>query len=126
MSATLATEVASYSTLELSGIMTLSLIAALLLIALAFRLIQSLRAVREYEAACQKVALIESKLREMEHYIANLERESDKALQQLKEENARERFELQQLVFTRNSEILSLKNTLLELKQPPQYDKTYS
>lgn len=117
--------IAPYSTLELTAMMTSSLVAALLVIALAFRIISAVASIREYEEACEKVRQIESKMQETEQYIAALEQQYESDLDALKQEHAKERFDLQQLVFTRNSEILSLKNTLIEMSKTSQTEQSY-
>jgi|GEM_PF-4565324 len=112
-----------FTTLEITGMMTVALIGALLIIALTFRIISTVTMLRQYEAACEQVALIEARLKEMQEYVQSLEQEFEKDMNELKQQHTKERFDLQQMVFTRNSEILDLQNTLIELSQPSQYER---
>ncbi len=86
----------SYSAPELLGLMTLSLIIALLLIGFATRLVKTMSAVRNYEVACEKLKEIEIKLEEMTRA------------------HAKECFDLEQIIFDRNNELIDIKNKLLK------------
>lgn len=114
--------IAPFTTLEMTGMLTVAMITALLVIALSFRIVRIIASIRHYEGACQQVALIEEKLKDMQEYIRTLEQDFEKNTFDLKQKHAKERFELQQTIFTRNSEIIELKHKLSELSKLVKYE----
>ena len=99
--------IAAYPAASLMGMMLAAVVGALLLIAFGYRMIRAMSAVRQYDDACDKVKEIEEK-------VAAMQQEFCKDLADMKEEYARESFELQQIIFERNAEILDLKNRLIQ------------
>lgn len=117
MTAAAAGTAAPYSAAAMLGLMTAALILALALIGLAARLIRVLAAARAYDAAQEKISAIEDRLAEMTGAVREAEREYEKNLAAEKAAHDREVFSLQQMIFERNSEILTLRASLAELRQ---------
>jgi len=107
--------IASTPLLALMGMLVVGWMGAMILIALLYRFFRTFSAVKKYDAACQQVEAIESKLAEMNTHVKELEEEFEKELSKAIETHNQESFELQQIIFERNSEILDLKNQLLRL-----------
>jgi len=106
-----------YTAAQLIGFMTVSMVLALVLIAVAVRTVRAMLSAREYELAMKRMEDIEQKLHEAMEDAETMQVEYEKAMDDLKEEHAREVFTLQQTIFERNSEILDLKTDLLELSK---------
>ena len=85
-----------YTPVQLLGLMTLAMLLALLLIALAVRVVHTMSSVRRYDEAYEQVKRIETQLEEITRT------------------HAKECFDLEQMIFERNNEILDLKNKLLQ------------
>ena len=112
----------SYPGVSLMGFMTVALILALVIIGLAARFIRMLVHVKDYAAALEKIRSIETTVAEMTTAMLEVEKDYEKNLAEEKAANAREVFALQQTIFERNSELLTLKTTLLEMKKTSSYD----
>ena len=113
----LAENAQGYSPAELIGFMTISVVLALVLIATGARTIRGLLSAREYELAMRRVEDIEAKLQQALEDAHAMQDDYERAMADMKEEQAREIFSLQQTIFERNSEILDLKTDLLELSK---------
>lgn len=103
-----------YTTMETLGLMTLAMVIALILIALAYRLMKTMSIIGKYDEAVEKVKLIESKVEELQLLLTKAEIEYQRDLAELTQQHSKECFELQQLVFERNGEVIDLKNKLLK------------
>jgi hypothetical protein len=110
-----------YSAAMLIGCMTVALMLALVLIGLAARFIRMLAAARDCDAALEKMKAIEDKLAEMTGAMREVERDYEKSLAGEKAAHDREVFSLQQVIFERNNEILTLRASLAELRQQAGY-----
>ena len=106
-----------YSGWALMGMITVAFVASLFITGFLYRAIRTISAVKQYDAACAQVKSIEEKLTEMSNYADAMQRDFDKKLAEAKEEYARELFEVQQIIFERNSEILDLKNKLIQMSK---------
>lgn len=109
---------AGYSVVALLGFMTVSLMMALILIGLGVRFLRTLSALKEYDAALENIRRIEDNLAQMTAAMREVEKDYEKSLAEEKAAHERAVFSLQQTIFERNSEILSLKTRLLEINQP--------
>ncbi len=87
----------TYTLPQTLGLMTGAMVIALVLIALGYRLIKTMVAVREFEAACDKVRQIEDKIEE------------------ITKAHAQQCFDYEEIIFERNNEIIDLKNKLLQV-----------
>lgn len=106
-----------YSAAHLIGFMTMSLMLAMVLIALGVRTIRAMLSAQEYEQAMRRVEEIEQKLHQAIEDAEAMREDYERAMTDMKEEHDREVFSLQQAIFERNSEILDLKTDLLELSK---------
>lgn len=111
-----------HSAVSLIGFMTLALILAFLAVGVSARILRSFDAAKDYEAALQKLRGIETQAETMTAAMQEVQRDYEKSLAEEKAAHEREVFALQQTIFERNSEILSLKTTLLDMKKTRTYD----
>ncbi len=113
---------AGYPAVSLIGFMTVALVLALVIIGLGARFLRSVAALKDYDASLEKIRSIEATVEQMTAAMREVEMDYEKSLAEEKAANAREVFALQQTIFERNSELLTLKTTLLEMKKNSIYD----
>lgn len=95
--------------ISLLGLMTLAFMLALVLIALGVRFTRILASARAFDEAVEKVQRIEQQLEDMTRSAESMQQAYDRSIADIKDTHAKEIFALQQTIFERNSEILSLK-----------------
>ncbi len=115
-----------YPAVGLIGFMTVSLMLALILIGLGVRFIRTISALKSYDAALEKIRSIEDQLADMTAAMHEVEMDYERSLAEEKSAHDREVFSLQQTIFDRNAEILTLKTELLDLRRNPYPYDTYS
>jgi uncharacterized protein HemX len=103
----------SFSLVETLGLMTVAMGIALILIAVGYRMIKTMTVLRKYDEAVEKVQLIEAKTQELQALLTKAEIEYQRDLAELTHLHSKECFDLQQVIFERNGEVLELKNKLL-------------
>jgi len=106
-----------YPAVGLLGFMTVALVLALVLIGAVARLVQSLAALKQYGLAVKKVQEIEENLMEMTATAREVQMDYERSLAQEKAAHEREIFGMQQIIFERNGEILTLKSDILEMRR---------
>jgi HAMP domain-containing protein len=95
--------------LALLALLALAFTIALAITGFLFRAIRAMGIARKYDAAYEQIRAIEDKLMELRSH-------SDQRLAEAKADYEKQYFELQQVIFARNSEILDLKHQLLQGK----------
>ena len=103
----------SFTVVETLGLMTVAMGIALILIAVGYRMIKTMSVLRKYDDAVEKVKLIEARAIELQALLTKAETEYQRDLAELTHQHGKERFELQQVIFDLNSEVLDLKNKIL-------------
>lgn len=112
----------SWPALTLLGFATVAMVLALITLGLSARLVRMFSTLKSYDAAMQKVEAIEAQLGEMTQAMREVEMDYEKSLAEEKAAHDREVFDLQQLIFERNAEVLALKTDVLEMRRLYPYD----
>ena len=109
--------IAAYSPITLLGFLTVSLLLALVVIAMFARAFRAYGAAKDYQEAIDKMDVIEQQFKTLMEAQAAQQQEYEKNLCDLRDRHAKEIFALQQTIFERNSEIIDLKTDLLEMSK---------